>query len=391
MIRQICLIWSLAGKDWKLFLADRRAAVMCFVVPILLGSAFGLIFDRPDQRNGRSRLPVLVVAEDDSPATRAIVDDLRASENLEIREVDRLTAEKMISSRECGVAIILPTGFGTERGFQEGRKPALEMLHHPLAAMESQWAEGAFTEVVMRRKARAMLEPLGMQAAADRPFEVRRQSSANDSEGPFNTYSHSFSGMTLQYLLFWGMECGLLLLRERQRGIWSRLMSAPVPLTTALLGRGFATAMIAILQFACTFGFGWLFFGVKVSGSMSGFLLLAAGVSLLAAGLGLLIAALGRTEACARSLFIVVILAASMLGGLWIPTFLLPEWVRNWSLVLPTSWAMRGLDGATWQGQGLAKLWPSLLAVYLFAAVFLLLALIRFHWSESRRRYGGIA
>ena len=57
-------------------------------------------------------------------------------------------------------------------------------------------------------------------------------------------------------------------------------------------------------------------------------------------GAGVLVAAIGRTEASARSVFIVVILAASMLGGLWLPAFLLPSCVRDWSVALPSSWAM---------------------------------------------------
>ena len=105
----------------------------------------------------------------------------------------------------------------------------------------------------------------------------------------------------------------------------------------------------------------------------------------------LLVAAVGGTEARARSVFIVVILAVSMLGGLWLPAFLLPRWVQDWSLALPTTWAMRGLDGVTWQGQGFAAVGPSLLAVNLFAAAFLMLALLRFHRSEACRRRGGIA
>jgi ABC-2 type transport system permease protein len=99
----------------------------------------------------------------------------------------------------------------------------------------------------------------------------------------------------------------------------------------------------------------------------------------------------GQTEAGARSICIVVILAVSMLGGLWLPAFLLPKWVQDASLALPTSWAMRGLDGVTWQGSSLAAIWPSLLAVNLFAITFLTLAILRFHQSEARRRRGGFA
>jgi ABC-2 type transport system permease protein len=354
-------------------------------VPIVLASAFGLIFDRQGQRAGACRLPLLVVVEDDSPFTRSVVDGLRNDRHVDLREVDRATAEGEAANRN-GVAIVFPTGFRIGQHFE---KPQIEVLHHPLSALESQWAEGVITEAVMNCAAREYLEPLGVPAAAvERPFAIRRTPIPSEAAHPFNTFSHSFSGMTLQYLLFWGMECGLLLLRERQRGIWRRIQAAPVSLTAALLGRALSTAIVALLQVLVTFAFGHVVFGVSITGSWLGFAMLVLAVSILAAGVGLLTATVGGTEARARNIFIVVILGVSMLGGLWLPSFLLPRWAQDWSLALPTSWAMRGLDGVTWQGESFAGVLPHLLAVISFAAGFLVLAMIRFHWSEARCRRG---
>ncbi len=388
------LIGALALKDWRLFLADRRAAILCFLTPIVLASAFGMIFDHPERRLAHSKSSLIVVVEDDSPFAQTIVADLQHSEQLDIRTADRATAESEINKRSADVAVILPEGFSrmVSLRVRSGEKPAVVMLHHPLAELEARWVEGVFTEIAMRRAAREFLEPLGMDASTiDRPFSVERRPIPSHSDHPFNSLSHSFSGMTLQYLLFWGMECGLLLLRERQRGIWARIRTSPASLTSALIGRACATAAIASLQIAATFGFGYIVFGVTITGSVAAFLLLAAAMCLLSAAFGLLVASLGQTEASARSIFIVVILAVSMLGGLWLPAFLLPKWVQNASLALPTSWAMRGLDGVTWQGSSLAAIWPCLLAVNLFAVAFLTLAMIRFHHSEAHWRNGGVA
>ncbi len=74
------LVLTLAAKDWRLFWADRRAAVLCFVVPIVLASAFGLIFHRPiTDTSASTKLPVLIVTEDDGPFTAQIAADLLAS------------------------------------------------------------------------------------------------------------------------------------------------------------------------------------------------------------------------------------------------------------------------------------------------------------------------
>lgn len=386
MTRHIRAIGRIALKDWKLFLADRRAVLLCFAVPIILASAFGLIFDGQGQRGHHALLPLFVVVEEDNGLTREIIDRLRKSRHVAVHIVDRGEAEAEVNRRN-GVAVVIPRGFQIGQG-----SSAIELLHHPQSSMESQWAEGVVTEAIMMSAARQQLQPMGVPASTiERPFIVRHTSLPSDSVHPFNTYSHSFSGMTLQYLLFWGMECGLLLLRERQRGIWQRIQIAPVSLTSALLGRALSTAAIALLQVLLTFSFGYFVFGVGVTGSWIGFAMLAIAVSVLSAGVGLLVAVLGGTEARARSLFIVVILAVSMLGGLWLPAFLLPRWVQDWSLALPTSWAMRAFDGVTWQGQSFVEMLPKLGAVLAFALGFLLLAMVGFHHSEARRRRGVFA
>lgn len=388
------LIATLAAKDWRLFWADRRAAALGFVVPVVLASAFGLIFNRPAQDIEAVRLPVAIVVEDDGPFTRRAADELLASPRLEAVEVTRAEAEQRVADRRPGVAIILPRGFEVITEWQPGgtaTRPPVEILYHPTGAAERQWAEGVFADVVLKKLAREKFSDLlgGADAASVAPpFRTEAAAVTGPGHAGFNAYSHSFSGMTLQYLLFWGMESGLLLLRERRRGVWTRLRAAPVPLGAVLLGKALATAAIALLQVFATFGFGYLVFDVTVGGSWVGFGLLAVAVSVLAAATGLLVAAVGGTEARARSVCILVILGVSMAGGLWLPAFLLPGWVRDAALALPTAWAMRGLDAVTWQGRDLAAVLPAVGAVAAFAAAFLAAAGWRFALSERAARQG---
>jgi len=388
--RQLNLILALVGKDWRLFLADKRAALLAFAVPIVLASAFGLIFDRPTGPSGGVRLPLLVVVEDCGAFTRSVADELVASPRVEAEIVTRAEAEERLAERRPGVAVVFPKGFEALAGWTPGRagpRPTVRVLHDPLSRSESQWAEGIVSEVVMRRLAKDKLSPLLNEPALVLPFAFETAEAADGRAG-FNSYSHSFSGMTLQYLLFWGMESGLLLLRDRQRSVWLRLRAAPVPFRCLLLAKALSTAGLAFLQVLATFAFGYVVFGVTLAGSWLGFVLLALGVSVLAAATGLLVAAVGGTEARARSVCILGILGVSMLGGLWLPSFVLPGWARDLAQGLPTTWAMRGFDGVTWQGRGF---WDSLLnvsAVAGFSALFLTVAVARLVSSEARRRRG---
>jgi ABC-2 type transport system permease protein len=386
-VSKLSLTLSLARKDWRLFWADRRAALMCFVVPVVLASAFGLIFHRPPSEV-TAKLPVVVVIEDAGPFTRQVADELLGSPRLEARELSRAEAEEAVAARKA-VAIVLPVGFERLKAWQPGstdERPALCLLHHPNAGAERQWAEGVVSEVVMKRVAREAFGASDRDSAP--PFRVEAATVSAHPGTQFNSYSHSFCGMTLQYLLFWGMESGLLLLRERQRGVWIRVRAAAVPLSCVIAGKALATAFVALLQVLVTFGVGYLAFGVTIDGSVIGFVLLALTACALAAATGLLVAAIGGTEARARSVSILLILAVSMLGGLWVPAFLLPAWARDVSLALPTTWAMRGLETVTWQSGGLLAVLPSAAAVAGFALVLLVVASVRLKFAERAVREG---
>lgn len=390
MRRQLNVILAVAGKDWQLFFADRRAALLGFAVPIVLASAFGLVFARPTDQAALVKLPLLVVLEDDGPFTRAAAEELVRGPRVEGEIVSAAEARRRVADRSPGLAVVFPAGFEALAKWKPGAaapKPTVRVLYNPLCRGESQWAEGVVSESVMRRLSDVHLAPIVGGGGLSLPFAVAAVEAVDGHHG-FNAYSHSFSGMTLQYLLFWGMESGLLLLRDRQRSLWLRTRAAPVSLSALLLGKALSTALIAFLQVIVTFTFGHLVFGVTVTGSLVGFLLLAVGVSALAAATGLLVAAVGGTEARARSVSILLILGVSMLGGLWLPSFVLPGWARDLALSLPTTWAMRGFDGVTWQGGDFWQSLTSTAVVVAFTALFLAVAVARLLTSEARRRRG---
>jgi ABC-2 type transport system permease protein len=267
-------------------------------------------------------------------------------------------------------------------------RPEIGLLHHPNATAERQLAEGIVTETVMKLLAG---EAFGAnESETTMPFQVVAEGVAPFPGAQFNSYSHSFCGMTLQYLLFWGMESGLLLLRERQRGVWTRVRVAAIPLRCVLAGKAIATGSVALLQVLVTFGIGYVVFGVTIEGSTLAFGLLAMTVCALSAATGLLVAALGGTESRARSVSILVILGVSMLGGLWVPAFLLPTWIRDISLALPTTWAMHGLETVTWQRGGFLAALPSIAVVAGFALGLLAVAAFKLNMAERGLREGNL-
>jgi ABC-2 type transport system permease protein len=183
--------------------------------------------------------------------------------------------------------------------------------------------------------------------------------------------------MGVQFILFMGVDMGIGILLARRTGVWNRLLAAPVSMPLVLLARAASAAIIAFALLCAIFAVAMIVFGVHLS-SVPGFIGIALCFALLTAGFGLLIAAFGKTPEAARGLAMFATLVMVMLGGAWVPSFVFPEWVQKVTLVVPTRWAIDGLDAVTWRGLGLDAAAPAMAVQLGFAVVFTALALWKF-------------
>jgi ABC-2 type transport system permease protein len=183
--------------------------------------------------------------------------------------------------------------------------------------------------------------------------------------------------MGVQFILFMGVDMGIGLLLARRTGVWNRLLAAPVTMPLVLLARAASAAIIAFVLLCVIFGVAVAGFNVQVS-SLPGFLGLALCFGLLTASFGMLIAAFGKTPEAARGIAMFATLIMVMLGGAWVPSFVFPPWVQQLTLVVPTRWAVAGLDAVTWRGLDLAAALPAMGVQAGFAVLFGALALWKF-------------
>ena len=140
--------------------------------------------------------------------------------------------------------------------------------------------------------------------------------------------------------------------------------------------------MIAVFSLTAVFAIGMLGFGVRIDGSVLGFVAVLLAFSLLTASFGLLIAAIGKTPEATRGLAILATLLLVMLGGAWVPAFIFPAWLQTVSLAVPTRWAVDGLDAMTWRGLPLDAAVMPVIVLLGFTALFVALAVWRFAWDE---------
>jgi ABC-2 type transport system permease protein len=96
----------------------------------------------------------------------------------------------------------------------------------------------------------------------------------------------------------------------------------------------------------------------------------------------LFVAAVGHTPATTRGVATLTALVMVMLGGAWAPTFMFPAWLQDLTILVPTRWAVDGLDAMTWRGLGFDAAVGPIGVLLGFAAAFWILAVTRFRWEE---------
>jgi ABC-2 type transport system permease protein len=374
---------ALLRKDLILHFSNRRAVIMSFFAPIFIAAFFGSLFG--GSGGTPSGVAVAVVDLDRSAASARILAALHADKTLAITEPSAEQAPGLVQAGKVRAAVTLPAGFAAQArqalfsgGGSSVTKPQIDIRYDPSQATTLPLVRGLLMQHVMAGLSGGTAGGTGFSA----PFTTNETESAGLFQAHYNGYAHSFAGMGVQFLLLMGVDMGLGLLLMRRMGLWQRLRAAPLSRATLLGSRIASCALIALIVFAGVYAVAFTAFGVRIEGSVAGFVAVLVAFSLLTASFGLLIAAIGRTPEATRGLAILATLLMVMLGGAWVPTFIFPPWLQQASLFVPTHWAVEGLDAMTWRGLPFSA---SLLPVGLllaFSAAFSGLALWRFRWDE---------
>ena len=422
---------ALVKKDLILYFSNKRALIITLAAPIAIAAFFGSLFGNSDKKP--TRVPIAIIDQDKSPIAKQVIVGLKEDTALNVLALDETEALTQVQKGKVRVAVVLPPKFGELAGralFSTNAKPEVKIHYDPSQSIALAMVRGMLSQHVMKAVTQSMMGSGGTKMISDAradvlvskdiatdarkdllnlfesvervqqsnstatasskgavpsfdiPFKTVTVETTGNLERKYNSYAHSFGGMTVQFLLFMGIDLGVGLLLMRRMGLWKRLRAAPVS-RALLLGSTIVSGTITALLLMCgIFAVAIAVFGVRIDGSVIGFVGNMIAFALLAASFGLLIAAIGKTPEATRGLAIFATLLMVMLGGAWVPSFIFPDWLQTASLANPARWAVDGFDAMTWRGLGLEAAWAPIGAMLAFSALFTVIAIWRFSWEE---------
>ena len=209
------------------------------------------------------------------------------------------------------------------------------------------------------------------------------QVAGNDVKSPMATLL--VGGWAMQFLLFALTASATALFRERDQGIFQRVLAAPATRADILWSKFLYGICLGLIQLSVLFTAGHVLYGIDVAGHLGLLLLVCIFAAAACTSFGMLIASVSPTPESARGISTFVILLMCAVGGAWFPVSFMPEAIQRFSKFTLVYWSMEGFSQVLWSNASLAELLPTLGILALITAVVMAFSV----WRFSRGRIFG--
>ena len=402
---------------------DRAALALSFVLPIVFFSIFAVVFG--GQRNSTPKVSLIVVDEDQSEASQALVQGLKGEGSLSIStrpatkdratpaaEYTAASAEAAVKAGKAPVALIIPHGFGQNPiSFSgNGSGPAIELLNDASDMIAPQMVAGLLQKAAMTSMTSTMAEQgtkytgefIGgftpeQQRQVESNLAMLRQFQKNGSaakssgasgggiiavksrgvvgenkRSPMISFYAAATGV--MFLLFTASGSAGVLLDEAESGTLDRVLSSRVTMSTLLVGKLAYNTLLAFSQLTLMFLWGWAVFKLDFFEHIPGFVVMGLCTAFAVAAFGMLLASACHTRAQLGALSMLLILMMSAIGGSMFPRFLMSTAMQKAGLFTINAWAIDGFTKVFWRDLPVKELWPQVSVLLATGIVLFLIA-----------------
>jgi ABC-2 type transport system permease protein len=161
---------------------------------------------------------------------------------------------------------------------------------------------------------------------------------------------------------------------ERSTGTLERVLASPVTEGEVVTGYAITFGTLGVVQVTLLLAIAILIFNIMVVGNVFLAFLALAILAVTCQALGILLSSLAKRPEQAIQFFPFIVLPAFLLSGVFWPIQAIPEWLRPLSYLVPPTYAVDACRAVMLRGWGLNKIWLDLVALVIFALVFMGLA-----------------
>ncbi len=352
---QISRAFAITKRIFRGLRHDHRTVALILVAPVLAMTLFGIAFSGEIED-----VNVAIVNLDEGPLAQKIIENLD-SRTLNVKFFDsEQEAVGRVEDGKAWAALVFPADFS--RSIVESKA----VIH--LKADKSNMNVAAAIVTALKD---AMIQAVS-EAGAQMPVTV------DDSPvyGQNAEFIDFFVPGIMAFAVF--MLTTLLTLLafvgERTSGTLDRLKASPMRDVEIVTGYVIAFGIIGMIQASLLLIVATAGFKITIVGNTFLAYLIVALLALVSVSLGILLSAAAKREAQAIQFLPIIILPTFLLAGIFWPVEAIPAWLRPASYLIPPTYGVEAMRAVMVRGWGLAEIWPQIVALLVFAVVFLTLS-----------------
>ena len=408
---------SVAWKDIQILLKDRGQLVMFFVLPMVFILVFSAAFAAGQDDDELIVVPV-VNLDTGGATSQVLLDSLNQDRGLQTEIYDQAKAEEGLQNEGIKMALHIPADFSAD--VEAGKRVTLRLMYGPgasdseveavqlvvagiasdlslqtqlvggLSQMAAMMADApeehqVFTAERIRIQAEEQFErskttPL-VAVTTKLPDQIMR------GREEFNPSSLSVAGIAVLFVFLTAQATASSIFDEKKEGTFRRLLASPTNRWEMLFGKMLPNLGIGFLQVVIIFALSLLLLPLlglerpSYGDSPVGLIVVTVFVALCSTSLGILIAALARTESQVGGISTLILWVAGLVGGAFIPAFVLGDFLNTIGKVVPHYWALQAYNSLMIRGQGLVDILPELGILLGFTIAFFVIGLLRFKFD----------
>ena len=417
-------------KDLLILWRDKAGMLVLFVMPMALVLIVSLVQNNVLEATGQSALQVLFVDLDQGNVSHQLQRRLISSgsikliDNIEDAPLTAETARAEVSAGRYQFGIIIPKGtsenlqenidhfsatlFSREAQENTGTTTQIELFFDPTV-------QGAFRATVlsslryaalgleMEQKGQKLSRTLQQRFQGNRAestkdtnifgekplLQINEQSATGGELKKPNATQQNVPAWSLFGMFFIVVPLSTALLRERQEGTLFRLFAHPIAYEIIIAGKIAAYVVVCLIQFSLMLlagkyllpllGTPTLYLGEHIFTVF----LLAFCAALAATGYGLLLGTIVRTYDQGSMLGAVSVVIAAAMGGVMVPTYVMPPLMQTLSGYSPLAWGLDGFVKLFVRDGDLYSVLPNMGLLITFFIICLITSRLIFAW-----RYG---
>jgi len=411
---------SITFKDLQIFFKDRGAVVQLFLLPLLFIVVFsGALAAIGSGGEEDTRILLPVVDLDGGEAAQTLLDGLDAAGGVRVESYEQAEAQALLDENKLARVLTIPARFTAD--IADNHQVTLRFVNHPDADPEETEVvrlviEGVAQDMSLESQILASLQQMGaMQANAPEEFQVftaeRTMAQARsqfersrtqplvavvqtvpgqpegEREEMPDAVQLAVPGFTVLFVFLTAQATARSIYDEKRVGSFRRLLAAPMSKASLLAGKMIPNFITGLIQTAVIFAFGII--GMRLLGltpmalgdAPMAVVLIAVAVALCSSAFGILIAAIARTENQIGGLSSVFLWVMGILGGCFIPLFVLENFLGPLPKIVPHYWANRAFNDLLIRGLGLADVTVEMAVLLAFTALFFVIGLWRFDFD----------